>query len=172
MRRFPNPIIIAGLYCLAFGVCLTGAVFVGLFALSYHPTLVSVTANVAIVCVLFGVPAIIAIAVADLIRARGRKDAHGLLTKQPALVGGLYCLVFLALLATSVIFAVAILDYRPRMAAVGIIVIFVGILFTGPPLAIIGEGIISRGDIWSLTSSGSHHALMCQHCARCHKRLR
>ena len=116
---------------------MTVAVLVGLFALSYHPTLVSVAGNVAIVCALFGVPAIIAIAVAELIRARGEKGAHGLLTKKPVLVGFLYCLVFLALLAASVIFAAAILGYRPRMAAIGIIVMFVGISFAGPPLAIV-----------------------------------
>ena len=148
MRRFHSPIFIAVLYCVAFGVSLTVAVLVGLFALSYHPTLVSITANVAIVSALFGVPAIIAIAVAELIRARA-EGAHGLLTKKPVLVGGLYCLVFLALLTTSVIFAAAILDYRPRMAAIGVIVMFVGILFAGPPLAIIAReafrGANSRG---------------------------
>ena len=59
------------------------------------------------------------------------------------LLAALYCLAFVAVLALVVAFDVAVLGYRPRMAAVAASVPLVGIAFAIPPLAVISGELLA-----------------------------
>ena len=135
VRRNPLPFV--GLYAAAFAVCLAAAVVIGRSFLDYHPTLVSVGAGVSIVISLFGVPALVAIAVGEVFRSPRTRAAMGPMGRKLMLLAALYCLAFVAVLALVVAFDVAVLGYRPRMAAVAASVPLVGIAFAIPPLAVI-----------------------------------
>ena len=138
-----NPLPFVGLYAAAFAVCLAAAVVIGRSFLDYHPTLVSVGAGVSIVISLFGVPALVAIAVGEVFRSPRTRAAMGPMGRKLMLLAALYCLAFVAVLALVVAFDVAVLGYRPRMAAVAASVPLVGIAFAIPPLAVISGELLA-----------------------------
>lgn len=138
-----KPLLFVGLYATAFVICLAAAVVIGRSFLDYHPTLVSIGAGISTVISLFGVPALVAIAVGQVVRSPRTRAAMGPMGRRPMLLAALYCLAFVAVLALVVAFDVAVLGYRPRMAAVAASVPLVGIAFGIPPLAVISGELLA-----------------------------
>ena len=132
-----RPLLFVGLYGAAFATALVAAVIIGLFFLNFHPTLISVGAGVNTVVSLFGVPALVAVAVRQIIRSPEARTAMGPVVTRLVPLAVLYCLAFLAALAATVAFDVAIFGYRPRMAAIAASVPLVGMGFALLPMAII-----------------------------------